>query len=226
MTSQPIPQEYFLVGSIMDSSLDVLLHRLRGLCDQLEPLQGTVDAHPVAALAAHQRGHSVQTFHEHEQIYSVKTNVHGAPTQLRVRRSLDPHLQSAPYHLRYLGTSENEKAKSVMTRQYISVSCNDAVVPIIEHGMGFRFDYELVIKGFLFRKGKMKVIVSKLYKMPNFGKVDQIESMTQSHMVELSVVGPPGGAAGSSDPLGDDMKAFADILKPLVNLEKIDARRF
>ena len=84
MTSQPIPQEYFLVGSIMDSSLDVLLHRLRGLCDQLEPLQGTVDAHPVAALAAHQRGHSVQTFHEHEQVYSVKTNVHGAPTQLRV----------------------------------------------------------------------------------------------------------------------------------------------
>ena len=40
--------------------------------------------------------------------------------------------------------------------------------------MGFRFDYELVVKGFLFRKGKMKVIVSKIYKMPNSGKVDLV----------------------------------------------------
>ena len=85
MTSAPIPQEYYLVGSIIDTSVDVLLHRLRGLCDQLEPLQGTVDAHPMSAsLAAHREGHAVQPFHEHEQIYSMKTNAHGAPTQLRV----------------------------------------------------------------------------------------------------------------------------------------------
>ena len=50
--------------------------------------------------------------------------------------------------------------------------------------------------------------------------------MTMSHMVELSVIGPPGGGAGSADPLGDEMKTFADILKPLVNLEKVDPRRF
>lgn len=74
--SAPIPQEYFLAGSVLDSAadggrpVDVLLHRLRGLCDQLEPLQGPVDAHPVssmAALSAHREGHSVQTFHELEQ---------------------------------------------------------------------------------------------------------------------------------------------------------------
>ena len=137
--SAPIPQEYFLMGSVLDSAadggrpVDVLLHRLRGLCDQLEPLRGPVETHPVAsALSAHREGHSVQTFHELEQVYSIKTTVHGAPTQLRVRRSLDPHLQSAPHHLRYLGTTENEKTKSVMTRQFISVSCNDAAVPVIE----------------------------------------------------------------------------------------------
>ena len=87
--SAPIPQEYFLWGSVLDTCqdggrpVDVLLHRLRGLCDQLEPLQGPVDAHPVAALSSHREGHSVQTFHEHEQVYSIKTNIH-APTQLRV----------------------------------------------------------------------------------------------------------------------------------------------
>jgi len=112
-----------------------------------------------------------------------------------------------------------------MTRQYISVSCNDAVVPVIEH-MGFRLDYELVVKGFLFRKGKMKVVVSKLFKVLNHGKFDQVEPLTMSHMVELSLVAPPGGGAGSADPIGDDMKAFAEILKPLVVLEKADVRRF
>ena len=47
-----------------------------------------------------------------------------------------------------------------------------------------------------------------------------------SHMVELSVIAPPGGGAGSADLIGDDMKAFAEILKPLVVLEKADLRRF
>ena len=90
MASAPIPQEYFLIGSIMDSSVDVLLHRLRGLCDQLEPLSGPVDAHPTnASLASHREGHSVQTFHEHEQVFSMKTNAHGAPTQLRVGGTRD-----------------------------------------------------------------------------------------------------------------------------------------
>ena len=40
--------------------------------------------------------------------------------------------------------------------------------------MGFRLDYELVVKGFLFRKGKMKIVISKLYKVPNHGKYDQV----------------------------------------------------
>lgn len=230
--SAPIPQEYFLAGSVLDTAadggrpVDVLLHRLRGLCDQLEPLQGPIDTHAApAALSAHREGHSVQTFHELEQVYAIKTIGHAAPTQLRVRRSLDPHHQAAPHHLRYLGTAENEKTKSVLTRQYISVSCNDAAVSVIEF-MGFRLDYELVVKGFLFRKGKMKIVISKLYKVPNHGKYDQIEALTMSHLVELSVIAPPGGGAGSADPIGDDMKAFAEILKPLVVLEKVDGRKF
>ena len=50
--------------------------------------------------------------------------------------------------------------------------------------------------------------------------------MTMSHLVELSVIATPGGGAGSADPVGDDMKAFAEILKPLIVLEKADVRRF
>lgn len=45
-------KEYLLQGSIMDSSVDILLHRLRGLCDN-------VDSGP-------------ETFHDHEMCFSIR----------------------------------------------------------------------------------------------------------------------------------------------------------
>ena len=72
--------------------------------------------------------------------------------------------------------------------------------------------------GFLFRKGRMKVTVSKIFK-PNPGGGDG-EPMTASHLVELSVLAPSGSVA-----VADDMKNFAEQLKPLVNLDKVDPRR-
>lgn len=45
------PQEYLLQGSILDGSVEVLLHRLRGLCDNADsPTEG---------------------FHDHEMVYSL-----------------------------------------------------------------------------------------------------------------------------------------------------------
>lgn len=46
-------QEYFLQGSVLDSAVEVLLHRLRGLCDN-------VDSGP-------------ETFHDHEMCFSIST---------------------------------------------------------------------------------------------------------------------------------------------------------
>jgi mediator of RNA polymerase II transcription subunit 18 len=64
--------------------VDVLLHRLRGLCDN-------VDSGP-------------ETFHDHEAcfvLYGTSSAVQQAPPlTLRVRRAMDdPH---APWHLRYV----------------------------------------------------------------------------------------------------------------------------
>ena len=46
------------------------------------------------------------------------------------------------------------------------------------------------------------------------------EPMTASHLVELSVLAPSGSVA-----VADDMKNFAEQLRPLVNLDKVDPRR-
>jgi len=47
-------QEYLLQGSVLDSAVEVLLHRLRGLCDN-------VDSGP-------------ETFHDHEMCFSISNN--------------------------------------------------------------------------------------------------------------------------------------------------------
>ena len=44
--------------------------------------------------------------------------------------------------------------------------------------------------------------------------------ISQSYLVEMSVLAPSG-----QETIGEDMKAFAEQLKPLVHLDKIDYKR-
>lgn len=45
-------QEYLLQGSILDNSVEVLLHRLRGLCDNVDS--------------------GAEHFHDHEMCFSIR----------------------------------------------------------------------------------------------------------------------------------------------------------
>lgn len=63
----------------------------------------------------------------------------------------------------------------------------------------------------------MKISVAKVFK----GNAPKPEPISQSYLVELSVVAPMGQEA-----IAEDMKAFAEQLKPLVHLEKYDPKRF
>lgn len=49
---------------------------------------------------------------------------------------------------------------------------------------------------------------------------ENMEPISQSYLVELSVLAPPG-----QDALADDMRMFAEQLRPLVQLEKVDYKR-
>ena len=62
-------QEYLLQGSILDSKVDVLNHRLRGLCDNVDIGR--------------------ETFDEKEMVFSIRGTA-TQPLQLRVRHSMDP----------------------------------------------------------------------------------------------------------------------------------------
>lgn len=49
---------------------------------------------------------------------------------------------------------------------------------------------------------------------------DSVEPISQSYLVELSVLAPSG-----QDAIAEDMRSFAEQLRPLVQLEKLDYKR-
>lgn len=188
--------EYLLQGSILEAHRDYLLHRLNGLCDASGP----------------------EKFHDHEMIYQIGGNAGVPPTTFRVRRALDnPDL---PWHVRYVGQADlGDKSRHTLVRNWIEAGCSSNITQFLTE-MGFRLDHEFVLRGYLFRKGRMKVIVSKIFKVVEPGNTENIEPLSMSYLVELSVVAPQG-----QDKIQDDLRNFAEHLKPLVQLEKIDHRR-
>lgn len=190
-------QEFLMQGSIMDTHCEVLLHRLRGLCDN-------ADEPP-------------ETFHDYEMVFQIRGPT-ATPLVLRARQALDhPEM---PWHLRYVGQPEiGDKNRATMIRSCIDVDTSNNIVQFL-NDLGFRLDYEFVLKGFMFRKGRMKVTVAKVCRLLQQNNPDTIEPVSQSYLVELSVVAPSGQEA-----LADEMKAFSEQLKPLVQLDKIDHRR-
>lgn len=49
---------------------------------------------------------------------------------------------------------------------------------------------------------------------------ESVEAISQSYLVELSVLAPSG-----QDAIAEDMRIFAEQLRPLVQLDKIDYKR-
>lgn len=118
-----------------------------------------------------------------------------------------------PFQLRYIGNPELGDVKQpALVRASFDISCSPTIIDFLTE-MGFRLEFEYQIRGYLFRKGRMKISVSKIF------KVNQ-EPISQSYLVELSVLAPSG-----QDAVAEDMRVFAEKLKPLVVLEKIDYKR-
>lgn len=198
LQSKIIPnQEYLLQGSIVDSAVDHLIHRLKGLCDN-------VDA-------------GLEQFNDLEVCLSLRPPNQMQPLLLRVRRALDQD-KNNPFQLRYIGQPELDRARPTLVRSSIDMGCTSTVLEFLTE-LGCRVDFEYISRGYMFRKGRMKITVAKIIKITP-GKQEMNEPISQSYLVELSVLAPTG-----QDAIGDEMRAFAEQLKPLVQLDKIDYKR-
>ncbi|KAK7486385.1 hypothetical protein BaRGS_00022309, partial [Batillaria attramentaria] len=102
-------QEFLLQGSILDAHCEVLLHRLRGLCDN-------ADCNP-------------EQFSDYEAVYQLKNNLSTQQSQyilFRIRQALDH--ADAPWHIRYLGQAEvGDKNRHTLVRACYDVACSSNV---------------------------------------------------------------------------------------------------
>ena len=127
-----------------------------------------------------------ESFADHELVYLLKGQ-QGNPFILRARRSL-AH-PTAPWHLRYLGQPEvGDKSRHALVRNCVDVAASHSL-PDFLNEMGFRMDHEFVAKGHIFRKGALKVVVSKLSRVLVPGNTDNTEPLSLSYLVELSEIG-------------------------------------
>lgn len=156
-----------------------------------------------------------ETFHDLEVCMSMR-QPNQVPLQVRVRRALGT--RDLPFQLRYIGQPELDRSRPTLVRSSIDVGCTSTVLEFLTE-LGCRVDFEYVSQGFLFRKGRMKITVAKIFKIIP-GKQNDSEPVCNSYLVELSVLAPNG-----QDAIGDEMRIFAEQLKPLVHLEKIDYKR-
>lgn len=178
-----------------------IIFRLKGLCDNVET--------------------APEQFADYEACFSLRAPMTDqmqpqqapAPLMLRVRRSNDPADSAMPFQLRYIGNPELGDAKRpTLLRSSFDISCSPSIIDFLQE-LGCRLEFEYTVRGYLFRKGRMKITVSKIFKAMS-------EPLSQSYMVELSVLAPSG-----QDAVAEDMRVFAEKLKPLVLLEKIDYKR-
>ncbi|KAJ7393602.1 Mediator of RNA polymerase II transcription subunit 18 [Desmophyllum pertusum] len=188
--------EYFLQGSVGKESVNTLLHRLRGLCD----------------------GASRQfaTFVDHEILFTLGSP--GSSVSLRGRHSLDD--PKAPWQLRYVGQSEmGDKSRSTLLRSCVEVSTSDNLTTFLKE-LGFRYESEYVLKGYYFVKGHMRITVSQVCRVGSINDPQSSQPISDSYLVEISLM-----TTVQQDSMAEEIKAFAEHLKPLVHLEKIDHRK-
>lgn len=135
---------------------------------------------------------------------------------MRVRKALDV---DAPYQLRYIGQQElGDRSRPTLVRNSLDIACTSSVVEFLTE-LGCRVDFEYTNRGYMFCKGRMKITVSKIFNPAKPGEIYN-EPISQSYLVELSVLAPTG-----QDAIAEDMRMFAEQLKPLVQLEKMDYKR-
>lgn len=192
-------QEYLLQGSVLDESVEILLHRLRSMSDNSE--EGLV------------------RFKQHETIYSMRESPSNSGfVSVRVRRPLNAPDQ--PYQLCYLGNPElGDKSRLSTVRTCVEVNCTPNVAAFLQH-LGFIIEYDFVSQGWQFKKNRLRATVSKIYRMLSPPNTDQLIPLSKSHFVEVSLISGSG-----NEQAANEVYQFSESLKPLVNLEKLDPRR-
>lgn len=188
-------QQYLLQGSIMDESVDILLQKLKGMCDSSDDTS--------------------TRYKEHEMVYSMR-EPSNQTVSVRVKKQLTPAGQ--PCLLTYLGQPEiGDKNRPTTVRTCVEVNCTNNVCSFLQE-LGFVMDFDFISQGWHFQKNRLRVTVTKIFRI-HPTNVELSTPMTKSYLIEVSLISSAG-----NEQAPNEVQAFCEQLKPLVNMEKYDPR--
>lgn len=177
-------------------------------------------------MATPQQPQTPQTPGVHQQpaIDSLKPVVVSTTKSLDAKRARESTIQ-----VKYFGSVNMANPKQVtLSRPCVISSSGEEVFRLLTEAFGFKQDYEIVVKGWQYKKKLVKlnknwfikIRLLKLYKMSVPGMFDKVEPQTTSSLVEASLVCPHSGNKDNEEAASKILKGFSDQLKPLCNLEK------
>ncbi|CAK9292252.1 unnamed protein product [Gordionus sp. m RMFG-2023] len=197
------PQEYFLQGVITENNLENALQKLKGISDDGDG--------PLKEFSDYEIGLILQK----NTPLSSKIS---SSFRMKIRRSLSQF--SLPHYIRYQGPIENtDKTMSTLYRASIDVPCSSNVLSFFMD-MGFQQEYEYIAKGYIFHKGKLKITLSKIFNIISPNNYEILQPLSSSYVIDFSIIAPP-----SQKCLSEIIKVFADQLKPIARIEKINILR-
>lgn len=68
------------------------------------------------------------------------------------------------YAILHFPGPQGDKTRPTIVRSSIDIGTNSAVVEFLTE-LGCRMDFEYIVRGYMFRKGRMKITVSKIFKV-------------------------------------------------------------
>lgn len=123
------------------------------------------------------------------------------------------------WHCRYVGPPAADKVPAICRTVTDSVVHCPAMMEFVKN-MGLRLEYEFIARGFLFTKGPIKIIVSKIFCTNNPGQYNResLKPQTDSHIIEAIIPVKNDDTAKYAKILKD----FCDQLAPLVEFRKVE----
>jgi mediator of RNA polymerase II transcription subunit 18 len=176
--------EFLLYGAVSQINLPTLLHRLRGLCDF-----ATSGGIP---------------FTDREIVLKIGSDPPQS-AKLHVRQSIDQ--PEAPWILSYHGQMELDASKPTAVRTCVRAGCSQNLLDFLRE-LGYIPVTEIIMKGYIFRKKQMRILVFQICQPNESGDVESAQPFSNNYLVELSAV-----AASGQDAIGNEMKTFAEHLK-------------
>jgi len=182
-------------------------------------LFGTVTPEQAGALTSRLEGLADSTT-EHADIH--KTNYMLKTMNRFVKLSVSKKMPSkdSSVHpvsvLHYQGVPDTQAHDRITTRTVVKAHTGDGAVNFLQD-IGFKFDYEVVMKGKQFKCKQIETYLYKVLKLVRQNDISSVQDISTNYLVEVTAK-----CMNLSDPVVVELLSFADSLKPIVRLEKYD----